>query len=862
MMCLLSTESKPGQQTNCLLNFAIQDIQSVMRGDLMPQQGFDFTKKTIFLVRDPAEWLFGSPVTQNKPHASRSTLIDMVNELTATQCHIVFYGTGVTLHEDSKRVFHWVEHPLPGMKELEPVYDLIAESAMAAQKSMGETITEPTDEAKRTTLLSGQGLSAFQFEQAISMAVSKCARRLNDIEFPHVVADKRRDFISGEGFVDIISPQRQKRCTFAGYDYVKERIQRDIGALGPEALEFGVAKQNGALFGGPAGLGKSELAKEERTTSTPDKEGYNTTKYTHIRNNYLKEAEQNSRLKAGTDTSNALWCGTLNSALSQDKPPEDNGHTTSTPDDPSDSRVYHQIMEQGKKNRKRYEKLVENLQADIVTEWKKGNIGKVRELQVNLTSSHAACYLAVWKVTDSKGSRTSGVDGVTWKTKGTKGEAVLALRKHVPEKYQAEPLRRVEISKPWSNKKRPLGIPTMMDRAVQALHLMALDPVAECEADPNSYGFRKYRRTQDAIEQARIVLSGNPAYEQVLKCDIAGCFDNIAHEWFLQSDVPLEHSVIEQWLNCGYIDKEGKYFPTTAGTPQGGIISPCLSNMALNGLEKVVKEAAGAGNKVYFIRYADDFMVIASDETLFEYAIIPAIRVFLDNRGLSLNMKKTKAHNVRNGVDFLGQHILKTPKGKIRITPSDKNTEAFLEKVKEVVKSHRGESLESLLVNLNPRITGWANYHREVDAKEKYAYVDKQIQKMVMRFLQHLHPTKPKGWIKGTYLLDPNGAYGTIVKASKGSWCQGNVLRLQKAAATSKATPAKIKAKANPYAREDKPYFLELEERRKAQGVETPYDLFEEDIEVITLSPGAKSETLGGVDARPPWEEHDQRSLA
>ena len=223
---------------------------------------------------------------------------------------------------------------------------------------------------------------------------------------------------------------------------------------------------------------------------------------------------------------------------------------------------------------------VRRLQRRIAKATREGRWGKVKALQWLLTHSLHGKTLAVKRVTENQGKRTPGVDGELWSTPGSKAKAVVSLRRRG---YQPSPLKRVYIPK-TNGKRRPLGIPTMQDRAMQALHLLALLPVAETQADPNSYGFRPERASRDAIGQCFKVLANRTNRAQwVLDADIAGCFDNISHDWLL-ANIPMDKAVLKKWLESGFVWKN-QMFPTEAGTPQGGIISPTLANMTLDGLE-------------------------------------------------------------------------------------------------------------------------------------------------------------------------------------------------------------------------------------------------------------------------------------
>jgi RNA-directed DNA polymerase len=227
---------------------------------------------------------------------------------------------------------------------------------------------------------------------------------------------------------------------------------------------------------------------------------------------------------------------------------------------------------------------VRRLQVRIVQATKASRWGKVRALQHLLTHSYSGKVLAVRRVTENKGKKTPGVDQEIWDTPEKKTKAVHELKRRG---YQPQPLRRVYIPKSDGKTMRPLGIPTMNDRARQALHLLALDPVGETTADNNSYGFRQQRSCADAIEQCFKTLS-KPNPQWILEGDIKSCFDRISHDWLL-AHVPMDRAILQKWRKAGYMEKHILH-ETTDGTPQGGIISPALSNCALDGLERLLQE--------------------------------------------------------------------------------------------------------------------------------------------------------------------------------------------------------------------------------------------------------------------------------
>ncbi len=284
---------------------------------------------------------------------------------------------------------------------------------------------------------------------------------------------------------------------------------------------------------------------------------------------------------------------------------------------------------------------------------KEGKYGKVNALQWILTHSFSAKALAVKRVPSNKGKKTPGIDGVLWETAGANMQAIHRLRQHGDT---AQPLRRIYIRKK-SGELRPLSIPTMFDRAMQALYKLVLAPVAETTADRNSYGFREGRRWADAVAVAFNALSKPNSATWVWEADISGCFDNISHSWVLEH-IPMETRILKQWLEAGYLEENTGY-PTRKGTPQGGIISPTVCNMTLDGLEEVIRRAVPRRSRVNVIRYADDVIVTAKSRRLLEKDIIPAVIQFLAERGLTLSEEQSQIVYIRDGLTFLGQTFRK-----------------------------------------------------------------------------------------------------------------------------------------------------------------------------------------------------------
>ena len=394
---------------------------------------------------------------------------------------------------------------------------------------------------------------------------------------------------------------------------------------------------------------------------------------------------------------------------------------------------------------------VTRLQTRIAKATQAGRWNKVQALQHLLTRSHSGKLLAVKRVTGNAGKRTAGVDGKIWMTPMSKMKASQAL---THRGYQPLPLRRVYIPKSSGGKNRPLGIPTMHDRAMQALWLLALNPVAESTADNNSYGFRPRRSTADAIEHCFCALAKRDSAQWVLEADIRGCFDNIRHSWLLEN-IPMDRTVLRKWLQAGFVDK-GVLFPTEAGTPQGGIASPVLANLTLDGLEDAVRSALGRTKharqpaKAHVVRYADDFIVTGVSRELLEQRVKPAVEEFLASRGLQLAPEKTRITHISQGFDFLGQNVRKYG-NKLLIKPSRKSVASLLKKVREVLGKNKAATQSQVIMLLNPILRGWAMYHRHVVAAATFSRIDHLVWTKLWVWAKRRHPNKALRWIKARY---------------------------------------------------------------------------------------------------------------
>lgn len=453
------------------------------------------------------------------------------------------------------------------------------------------------------------------------------------------------------------------------------------------------------------------------------------------------------------------------------------------------------------------EKHVWQLQMRIAKATREGRHGKAKALQWLLTHSYSAKLLAVRRVTQNRGHKTPGVDGVIWRTNKQKMQAALALKRRG---YHPQPLRRMYIPKK-DGKQRPLGIPVMHCRAQQALHLLALEPIAETIADKNAYGFRPKRSCADATQQCFNIFARKRSSRWVLEGDIKSCFDKISHAW-LEEHIPVDKTILRKWLRSGYIDNK-TFFPTLEGTPQGGIISPTLLTVTLKGLEAKVANATKSSDKVNVVVYADDFVISGNSKEVLENKVKPVVIEFLEERGLTLSDEKTVITHLDCGFDFLGFNIRKY-KDKLLIKPSKKSVKTFLRNIREIIKRNLTAKTENLIHLLNSKIRGWTNYFRHAVAKDTFVYVEHCIFKALWRWAKRRHPNKNVRWVWKKYFSGPGGAKGTLTAKVAGKQRQVT-LTLFRASTVPIRRHVKIKAKATPFDPNYKTYF---EKRNRIAG--------------------------------------------
>ena len=491
-----------------------------------------------------------------------------------------------------------------------------------------------------------------------------------------------------------------------------------------------------------------------------------------------------------------------------------------------------------------------------------GNWRRVKRLQRMLTHSFHGRCLAVRRVTENRGQKTPGVDGETWGSPQAKLHAVKCLSKK--RGYRPKPLRRIWIPKPGKQEKRPLGIPTMLDRAMQALYLLALEPSIESTSDPKSYGFRPDRSTADAMTELHALLSREVSPQWILEGDIRGFFDNINHAW-LERNVPMDRSILRKWLKSGVVDR-GRFTATEAGTPQGGIISPCLANATLNGLELRLKNhladrfgsKKAERSKVQVVRYADDFVITAASKELLENEVKPWVEQFLSVRGVELSQEKTRITHITTGFDFLGWNFRKyVPKSQYRkptllIKPSKKNVSAFYRRVREIITDSGALTQDALIGQLNPVLRGWAQYHSAAVAKQTFSKLDHLIFWRIWRWAKRRHPKKSSAWIRKKYFFSIGGRNWVFAHPYKNSKAEVVYRRLYALVDTAIVRQKRLPGEYHPYDAEQELKWEALRAQRMQHKLR-----YRGQIRSIFLRQGGKCAQCGyAISSETGWHDH------
>ena len=470
---------------------------------------------------------------------------------------------------------------------------------------------------------------------------------------------------------------------------------------------------------------------------------------------------------------------------------------------------------------RKLERHLYHLQKRIFKAAERSDLKTVHKLQKLLMKSRSARLLAVRRVTqDNQGKKTAGIDGVKSVPPPARLAMVEALHPKQLHARKPKPLRRVWIPKPGKEEKRPLGIPVMVDRASQAVAKAALEPQWEAKFEANSYGFRPGRGAHDAIDAIFSAICGKSKY--VLDADIKGCFDNINHQALLENlcTYPAMRRLIKGWLKAGVMEAVD-FTPTETGTPQGGVISPLLANIALYGMEEAVLKAYTGEKKApsarrgapHLIRYADDFVVLHAQETEIMKAQ-QIIGAWLANMGLELKASKTRlSHTLmqyqgNTGFNFLGFTVRQFPVGKPHsgkhngkllgfktiITPSKEAIQRHLHTIKAIVQKNRAMPQEELIDQLNPVIHGWSLYYRTVVSRKSFEACDHQMVRVLWRWATRRHPKKSARWRKRRYWRTIEGNTWTFATAD-----ETNPRTLRWHVTTAIKRHVKVKGTASPY---------------------------------------------------------------
>jgi len=420
------------------------------------------------------------------------------------------------------------------------------------------------------------------------------------------------------------------------------------------------------------------------------------------------------------------------------------------------------------------EKNVRRLRQRIFTATQAGDLKRVRNLQKLMLRSRANTLVSVRRVTElNAGRKTAGVDGQVVLT--GPGKAELAQWVHSQSTpWTARPVKRVYIPKA-NGKQRPLGIPVIVDRVLQARVVNALEPEWEARFEPRSYGFRPGRGCHDAIEAIFQVAKGaNPGRRWVLDADLAAAFDRIDHDHLLgQLGTFPARELIADWLAAGVVEK-ARFTPTEEGTPQGGVISPLLLNVALHGMEHAAgvryqrvgtTAAAAARHSPVLIRYADDLVALCHSRDQAEQ-VKARLAVWLAPRSLTFNEDKTRITTLDDGFDFLGFNVRRY-RGKLLIKPSKAAVRRIRERLRTELRSLRGSNAAAVIARLNPIVRGWAAYYRTVVSSETFTALDHYLWKLTYKWAKHTHPNKPTSWIIIRY-------YGKFNQSRNDRWVFGD----------------------------------------------------------------------------------------
>lgn len=434
------------------------------------------------------------------------------------------------------------------------------------------------------------------------------------------------------------------------------------------------------------------------------------------------------------------------------------------------------------------------------------------KLQNELVNLEEAKIKAIKQIHKRKSSETSGIDKIV--LKGSKGKKVsideILIQIQDLKNYEFSAVRRVFIPKKNSKKKRPLGIPTIRDRVVQTLFAMALEPISEIMSDRCSFAYRPYRSAKDACQYIWFLLSrqrGSPRW--IFEGDIKGFFDNICHEWILEN-IPMDKKILSKMLKAGVMN-EGSYQDTEEGVPQGGVISPIIANLCLDGLDKTIKKASN--NKATLVRYVADFIIVSQNYDILEKLILD-VNKFLKIRGLELNMGKSKITKIEDGFDFVGFHFrefsdstreIGEKKGIFLYKPTKESLQKVKAKIKLCVKEHSQLPLWMLFSKLNPILRGWANYYSSSTAKLAYTRISKYVFDSIHRMIKIKHPKLNAKALKSKFYHKVDNRDWLISTSTE--FKRFKKINLFQISDTPIKRTTMIKLDANPYLGEFEEYF-------------------------------------------------------
>ncbi|OLZ43299.1 group II intron reverse transcriptase/maturase [Amycolatopsis keratiniphila] len=422
-----------------------------------------------------------------------------------------------------------------------------------------------------------------------------------------------------------------------------------------------------------------------------------------------------------------------------------------------------------------HERNVRKLRQRIFKATREQDWAVVRSLQKMMLRSWSNTLLCVRQVTQrNTGRRTAGVDGEIALSSESRARTAVDVHRSISS-WEPLPVRRVHIPKS-NGKRRPLGIPVIMDRCHQARVRQALEPEWEARFEARSYGFRPGRSCADAVASLYSTLKGARAKRVwILDADLTAAFDTIDHAQLLAAlgSFPARKQ-IQRWLKAGVL-VNGLLTPTNEGTPQGGVISPLLMNVALHGLEEAAgvryrQSASTAGTAQpgtpILVRYADDLVVCCHSQRQAQQ-VKTKLSAWLTPRGLTFNEDKTKIVHLAEGFDFLGFNVRRYRNGKLIIRPSQTAVRRIRKRLAAEVRSLRGSNASAVIARLTPVVRGWAAYYRGVVSSRIFSALDHYVWRLTYKWGRHMHPNKPKKWVVGRY-------FGKLNKYRNDLWVFGD----------------------------------------------------------------------------------------